>query len=187
MHHSSISNPVVVAKHVIRIGFGVSLALVGIAHYMDAATFAEAVGRGLGVLEQAGMVWGYVLPGLMIVGGVLIALGFFPAVGSLVAGVALVSIPAGLMLKSVLSGISLNDTMPPAMNAIVWLLYYVAAVRGFGGHNHHCHCEHPAAKATAFPAPRPMPPVKAPVAPAPKPTLIAKAPAKKVLPAKKKK
>ncbi len=186
MHHS-ISHPVVVAKHVTRIGFGIALALVGIAHYMDAATFAEAVGRGLGVLEQAGMVWGYLLPGLMIVGGVLIALGIFPAVGALVAGVALVSIPAGLMLKSVLSGISLNDTMPPAMNAIVWLLFYVAAVRGFGGHHCHCEAHGSVSKPAAFPATRPMPPVKAPVAPAPKPMVIAKAPAKKVVPAKKKK
>lgn len=153
----------VVAKQVVRIGFGVSLALVGMAHYKDAATFAEAVGRGLDFLEPLGMFWGYLLPGLMIVGGVLIALGFFPAVGALVAGVALVSIPAGLMLKSVLSGLSLNDTMPPAMNAIVWLLFYLAAVHGF--------CDGTAS------------------APAPKPSmaskLFAKAPGKKVMGKKK--
>lgn len=174
MHHSS-THPTSVAKSVVRIGFGIALALVGVAHYMDAATFAEAVGRGLGALEQAGMVWGYLLPGLMIVGGVLIALGFFPAVGTFVAGVALLSIPAGLMLKSVLSGLSLNDTMPPAMNAIVWILFYVAAVRGFG---HQC-CDVPASK------PVPSAPAKAPVA-APKPMIIAKAPVKKVAPKKKK-
>lgn len=176
MHHSS-SHPTSVAKLVIRIGFGIALALVGVAHYLDAATFAEAVGRGLGALEPVGMVWGYLLPGLMIVGGVLIALGFMPAVGTFVAGVALLSIPAGLMLKSVLSGLSLNDTMPPAMNAIVWILFYVAAVRGFGSQ---C-CEVPVTTKAM-----PVAPVKAPVA-APKPTIIAKAPVKKVVPAKKKK
>jgi hypothetical protein len=168
-----------VAKLVVRIGFGIALALVGVAHYLDAATFAEAVGRGLGALEPVGMVWGYLLPGLMIVGGVLIALGFLPAVGTFVAGVALLSIPAGLMLKSVLSGLSLNDTMPPAMNAIVWILFYVAAIRGFSCQ---CACDAPS-------APRSVPaaaPVKAPVM-APKPTMIAKAPVKKVVPAKKKK
>ncbi len=168
-----------VAKLVVRIGFGIALALVGVAHYLDAATFAEAVGRGLGALEPVGMVWGYLLPGLMIVGGVLIALGFLPAVGAFIAGVALVSIPAGLMLKSVLSGLSLNDTMPPAMNAIVWILFYVAAIRGFGSQ---CMCE-------MAPVARPMPavaPVRAPVV-APKPTIIAKAPVKKPMPPKKKK
>jgi uncharacterized membrane protein YphA (DoxX/SURF4 family) len=178
MHHSS-SHPTSVAKLVVRIGFGIALALVGVAHYLDAATFAEAVGRGLGSLEPVGMAWGYLLPGLMIVGGVLIALGFMPAVGAFVAGVALVSIPAGLMLKSVLSGLSLNDTMPPAMNAIVWILFYVAAVRGFGCQGA---CDVPSAS-------KPVPaaaPVKAPVM-VPKQTIIAKAPVKKVVPAKKKK
>jgi hypothetical protein len=173
-----------VAKTVVRVGFGIALALVGVAHYLDAATFAEAVGRGLGALEPLGMVWGYLLPGLLIVGGVLIAIGFFPAVGTFVAGVGLVSIPAGLMLKSVLSGLSLNDTMPPAMNAIVWILFYVAAVRGFGNH---CHCDVPAK--AAVPAPKPMVPAKVPVAPAPKPAMapkvIAKAPAKKPVGKKK--
>jgi hypothetical protein len=173
-------HPMTVAKPVMRIGFGVALALVGIAHYMDAATFAEAVGRGLGseYLEQAGTVWGYLLPGLLIVGGVLIALGVFPSVGALVAGVALVSIPVGLMLKSVLSGISLNDTMPPAMNAIVWLLFYVAAIRAFDGH---CSCCLP------MPGSSKPVPMKAPVAPAPKPVMVAKAPAKKPMPPVKKK
>lgn len=174
----------VVAKSVVRVGFGLAIALVGVAHYMDAHTFAEAVGRGLEYpwLENVGMVWGYLLPGLMIVGGVLIAIGYMPAVGSLVAGVALVSIPVGLMLKSVLSGLSLNDTMPPAMNAIVWVLFYVAAVRGL--HGPHCDCgPHHAAPVAA---PRPVVPAKAPVAPAPKPAMpapkvIAKAPAKKTV------
>jgi uncharacterized membrane protein YphA (DoxX/SURF4 family) len=181
MHHSS-SHPTSVAKLVVRIGFGIALALVGVAHYLDAATFAEAVGRGLGALEPIGMVWGYLLPGLMIVGGVLMALGFLPAVGAFIAGVALVSIPAGLMLKSVLSGLSLNDTMPPAMNAIVWILFYVAAVRGFG----HCNCETHAHGSVPAVAPRPVAPVKAPVV-APKPMIIAKAPAKKPMPPTKKK
>lgn len=170
-----------VAKTVVRIGFGLSLALVGVAHYQDAATFAEAVGRGLGVLEGAGMVWGFLLPGLMIVGGVLMALGFMPAVGTFVAGLALVSIPAGLMLKSVLSGLSLNDTMPPAMNAIVWILFYAAAARGLGCHG--CAC---GPVQSSAPAARPMP-MRVPVAPAPKvaPKMIAKAPTKKVVGKKK--
>lgn len=163
MKNGSLSHPMAAAKLVVRIGFGVALALVGVAHYMDAATFAEAVGRGLGQIEPIGMIWGYVLPALMIVGGVFIACGFLPAVGTLLAGIALVSIPAGLMLKSVLSGLSLNDSMPPAMNAIVWILYYVAAVHGL-------HATDAPAKAA---------PAKAPVAAPAKPVMIAKKPAAK--------
>lgn len=157
-----------VAKVIVRIGFGLSLALVGIAHYQDAATFAEAVGRGLGPLESLGMVWGYVLPGLMVVGGVLMALGVYASVGTMLAGTALLSIPAGLMLKSVLSGLSLNDTMPPAMNAVIWILLYIAAARGF--HGTHCHCDVPSAKKAM-----PMPPAR-PVAASAKPSFPAKAP-----------
>lgn len=164
-------HPMTIARTAVRIAFGLALALVGVAHYLDAANFAEAVGRGLEftvggvevhILEQLGFIWGYLLPGLMIVGGVFMAFGFLPPVGTLIAGVALLSIPVGLMLKSVLSGLSLNDTMPPAMNAIVWVLFYLAAARGFGES-------------------RSMP-TRAPVAPAPR--MIAKAPARK--PAKKK-
>ncbi len=178
----------VVAKTVVRVGFGIALALVGVAHYQDAATFAEAVGRGLGSFEAIGMIWGYLLPGLMIVGGVLMALGVYAQVGTLLAGVALLSIPAGLMLKSVLSGLSLNDTMPPAMNAIVWVLLYIAAARGFHGANCH-HCEqHSSGKPVVAPvrpvvAPVKPAPAKAPVA-APKPMIASKT-AKKA-PAKKK-
>lgn len=177
-----MSHPTAVAKKAVRIGFGLALALVGVAHYMDAANFAEAVGRGLefsvrgteiNVLVGLGFVWGYLLPGLMIVGGVFMAFGYMPAVGTLLAGVALLSIPAGLMLKSVLSGLSLNDTMPPAMNAIIWVLFYMAAARGF------CctgDCCAPAAKPMQAPA-------RAPIAPAPR--VIAKAPAKKPVGKKK--
>ncbi len=147
-----------VAKVVTRIGFGISLAFVGIAHYLDAASFAEAVGRGLGPLESLGMAWGYILPALLIGGGVLLALGLYTTVGTFLAGVGLLSIPAGLMLKSVLSGISLNETMPPAMNALIWILVFHAAVRGcHGGHQHECHCDAPM-KAVG-PAPKPAPAV----------------------------
>lgn len=164
-----------VAKIVVRVGFGLSLALVGVAHYQDAAVFAEAVGRGLGPLESLGMMWGYVLPGLFIVGGVLLALGLYSSVGALLAGLGLVSIPAGLMLKSVLSGLSLNDTMPPAMNALVWLLVYLAAVRACHGRHDCCEPAKPPlalAKSSA--------PAKVTVsAPAKKMPIVKKGPSKK--------
>lgn len=166
-----------VAKILTRVFFGVGLSFVGIAHYQDAANYAESVGRGLGPLEPLGMVWGYLLPGLMIVGGVLIAVGLFTQVGALLAGLALLSIPAGLMLKSVLSGLSLNDTMPPAMNAWVWVLVYLAAIRGCECHGCMPHLmeKKPAVPAKAAPmAPKPA------VVP-PKPAMIAKKPAGKIV------
>jgi len=118
---SSSNSPKCTAKKIVRVGFGLALAFVGFAHYQD-PTFAESVGRGLNVLEPIGMAWGYVLPGLMILGGLLLAFGIYPNVAVGVSAVALVSIPAGLMLKSAVGGISLADTMPPTMNALIWIL-----------------------------------------------------------------
>lgn len=191
MCHTSTHDPKGVARLFVRIGFGLALAFTGFTHYQD-ATYAESVGRGLGVLEPLGMVWGYILPGLMIVGGLLLAFGIYMQIAAYLASIALISIPAGLMLKSAISGIPLEDTMPPAMNAFVWVLVLMMAVKT------HCSaaaccgpdacacCDVPANKAVAKPvapvksAPvAPVATVKAPVAPAKKPAPAKKAPAKK--------
>lgn len=120
----SSSSPKCIAKKIVRVGFGLALAFVGFAHYQD-PTFAETVGRGLNALESVGMLWGYVLPGLMILGGLLLAFGIYANVAAAVTAVALVSIPAGLMLKSAIGGISLGDTMPAAMNAFMWIIVFI--------------------------------------------------------------
>lgn len=120
----SSSSPKCTAKKIVRVGFGLALAFVGFAHYQD-PTFAETVGRGLNALESLGMMWGYVLPGLMIVGGLLLAFGIYANLAAAVTAIALVSIPAGLMLKSAIGGISLGDTMPPTMNALVWIAVFI--------------------------------------------------------------
>lgn len=120
----SSSSPKCIAKKIVRVGFGLALAFVGFAHYQD-PTFAETVSRGLNALEPLGMLWGYVLPGLMIVGGLLLAFGIYANLAAAVTAVALVSIPAGLMLKSAIGGISLGDTMPAAMNAFIWIAVFV--------------------------------------------------------------
>lgn len=126
------SSPKRTALHLVRVGFGSALLLTGIAHYRDAANFASSVGAGLGPnwLVQLGETWGYVLPALMIVGGLLLVLNIFRNIGVWAAGLALLSIPVGLMLKSAVTGISLGDTMPPAMNAYVWILVYIFAAMG---------------------------------------------------------
>ncbi len=118
---SPYSSPKKVVKLFGRIGVGLGLAFVGFAHYQD-PTFAEATGRGLGMLESLGMVWGYILPGLMILGGLLLAFGIFLEVSAYALGIALASIVAGTLLKSAIGGISLGDTMPMAVNAIIWLI-----------------------------------------------------------------
>lgn len=130
MHSCSCgtSSPKGIARLLVRIAFGLSLIFLGISHYQD-PEFAEAVGRGLGALEPLGMVWGYVLPALYIVGGVLLTLGLFMNVAAWTAGVALVSVPAGLLLKSVF-GINLNDTMPLALNGWIWVIVFMYAVKG---------------------------------------------------------
>lgn len=196
--HSS-SSPKGVARLFVRIGFGLALAFAGFAHYQD-PTFAESVGRGLGVLESLGMVWGYILPGLMIIGGLLLAFGIYMNIAAYAAAIALASIPAGLMLKSAISGIPLDDTMPPAMNALIWILVMMVAVKGGCGSscasacgcgcggacggNCPCGpgCDCPTdAKPMVKPAPAPM--KSAPAAPAV--TMKAPAPVKKPMPPKK--
>jgi len=149
-----------IVKMLARIGFGLALVFAGIAHYQD-STFATMVGGGLGVLSSLGMVWGYILPLLMIVGGVLLAIGLFPVVAAWTAGLALASIPAGVLLKSVMSGVPLSDTMPAAMNAYVWLIMLLlvkpkGGCGSFGGaccpSNGACACDMPmAAPAKSIP------------------------------------
>lgn len=167
-----------IARLFVRIGFGLALAFAGLAHYQD-PTYAESVGRGLGVLEPLGMVWGYILPGLMIIGGLLLAFGIYMHIAAYLSSIALASIPAGLMLKSAISGISLNDTMPPTMNALVWILVLMFAVKGSCGSSCAAAC---ACGPEAVP-PKAVAPVKSmPVAPS---ASVKAAPVAKKAPAKK--
>tara|TARA_Y100000310_G_C20501384_1_gene724175 strand:+ start:437 stop:814 length:378 start_codon:yes stop_codon:yes gene_type:complete len=116
----------------LRLGFGVSLLLVGIAHYMTLDMFMDMVSMGLGPLTFVGTIWAYVLPALMIVGGALFTIGMYRNIAAWTSGVALASIPVGMLLKPVLSGVPLPDVMPAAINAFIWLLVYVAVVKFCG-------------------------------------------------------
>jgi hypothetical protein len=145
-----------------RIGIGLGLAFVGFAHYQD-ASFAEMTSRGLGVLEPIGMIWGYILPGLMILGGLLLAFGIFMEVAAYANGIALASIIAGSLLKSAIEGIAVADTMPLAINAIIWLiaLSFVSKKSCHGGAcAAGCNCG-----PMDMPAVKPMPMKSAPVMP----------------------
>lgn len=129
------SSPKEISRLLTRVFFGLSLFFVGVVHYKTVADFAAFVGDGLGTLSMIGTAWGYVLPGLMIVGGALFVIGKFPKVAVWTAGIALGSIPAGILFKSVITEMPLGDTMPGAVNAFTWLIVYMFAVKAF------CKCE----------------------------------------------
>jgi hypothetical protein len=187
----SSTGPKCTAKKIVRVGFGLALAFVGFAHYQD-PLFAESVGRGLNALESLGMIWGYILPGLFILGGLLLAFGIYANVAAGITAVALVSIPAGLMLKSAIGGIGLDVTMPPAMNALVWIAVFLLVLKkrpagmcgsccgmdgcACGMDNCNCEPEMPVAKPAMKSAPAMPMATKAPSMPKPAPK---KMPAKK--------
>ena len=122
-------NPKDAMKLIVRVSFGLSLLLVGISHYMTFDMFTGMVTDGLGALTILGTLWAYVLPALMIVGGALFAIGMFTEVAAWSAGIALGSIPVGMLLKPVLGAVPLPDMMPAAINALVWLLVYIFVVK----------------------------------------------------------
>ena len=107
-----------------RVSFGVSLLLVGLIHYMAFEGFKGMASDGMGVLEPLGTLWAYILPALMIVGGALLALGMFMEIAAWLIGVALGSIPLGMLLKPLLSAMDTNLTsaMPMVVNAFIWIL-----------------------------------------------------------------
>lgn len=113
----------------LRWSFSLSLIFVGLTHYMQIDSFRVMVADGLGPLEPLGGIWAFILPGLFIVGGVLLLIGRSMDIGVWATGIALGSIPAGMLLKPVLSGISLSDAMPPAINAFLWLLVFMWVVK----------------------------------------------------------
>lgn len=151
-----------ISRVVVRVGFGLALLCTGIAHARELGSFAQSVGQGFGIawLESVGQVWGYVLPFLFILGGLSLTLRLFPRAGTWLAGIGLVSIPVGLMLKSAVSGLSLGETMPPAMNAWIWVMVYMFAAKSAGcgcGTGCDSACAMPMAKASPVkPAPMVM-------------------------------
>lgn len=117
------------AGFVLRVSFGLSLLFVGVAHYMGQAGFSAMVIGGLGPLEPVGAIWAYLLPALQIVGGGLFVIGKYDHIAAWAAGLALGSIPAGMLMKSVLTGVALPDVMGAANNAFIWLLVYAVVVK----------------------------------------------------------
>ncbi|GEM_PF-1729621 len=169
-----LSDPRSIVRLLLRMSLGLSLTFVGFTHYRD-PEFAMQVGAGLGVLSPLGYAWGLVLPGLYILGGLLLVFGIFPAVATYAVGIALASIPAGLLLKSAMGTLPLESSMPAALNALIWLLALTFSLP-------RCCCPTKVMPPmTPVPAARPVPP--APAVSMPK--LIASKPAAKKAPTKK--
>ncbi len=126
---SPIKSPKAAAALSLRVSFGLSLLLIGISHYMNLVMFTEMASDGLGALAILGTIWSYLLPALQIVGGALFAVGMYYEIAALTSGIALASIPVGMLLKPVLSGIALPDVMPMANNAFIWLIVYAFVVK----------------------------------------------------------
>lgn len=116
------------AATIIRVSFGFTILLVGMAWYIQFDSFSIQVVDGLGPLSFFGAIWAYLLPGLMIFGGALFVSGILKDIAVWVTGVAIGSIPPGMVLKTVLSDISLDDNLPWAFNMCLWLMmFYIAA------------------------------------------------------------
>ena len=127
------STPKGVVALALRLSFGLTLLFVGIDHYIHSPEFVtNMVASGLGPLEAAGTLWGYILPALQIIGGACIATGYAMHTGVWAAGLALGSIPVGMVLKAVLSGTGdpgLSDVMPMINNTWLWLITFALVVK----------------------------------------------------------
>lgn len=141
------TSPKCIAKCLFKIGFGGSLALVGVAHFKDMQGFSDMVAGGFtGVLANLAGLWAYILPLLMIVGGALLVVGYRLDIAAWAAGVALVSIALGMALKAILGTLPLGEVMPAVQNALLWSLLYLFVVKcggcckegGTGGGGHSC-------------------------------------------------
>jgi len=67
----------------------------------------------------------------LIFGGGFLAIGRYQYIASLTGGVALGSVPVGLMLKNTMSGVPLPDMMSAAYPTIVWLIAFYLALNAF--------------------------------------------------------
>ena len=117
-----------VSSLVLRIPLGLTMVMIGISAYRDFAPFVANVTEGLAWASAFGTVWAFLLPALLIFGGGMLAVGRYSYIAGLTGGAALGSIPLGLILKNVLSGVPLPDMMAAAYPSIVWMVAFYLAV-----------------------------------------------------------
>ena len=126
-------SPKCVAAGLLRIGFGLTLLLIGLSEAMSLAEFQVSLAGGLGPLVPLGIAVAYAVPGLMMLGGLLLIADLFPAVSVLAAGLSLIIIPVIALLKSMISHVPLEDVMPTVLNSFLWLLVYILMVKSSYG------------------------------------------------------
>jgi len=113
------------------VSLGITMVLIGISAYRDFAPFTANVTDGLGIFTAFGTLWSYFLPAFLIFGGGFLAIGRYQYIASLTGGIALGSVPVGLMLKNTMSGVPLPDMMSAAYPTIVWLIAFYLALNAF--------------------------------------------------------
>lgn len=113
----------------VRIGFGVALAAYGVAHYRFIGSFVPmAVGPFQGIPFLATIVWllAYIVPGLQIVGGVLVAVRQFCSIAKFCVLAALGGIIGWAGLAIMVGPMEIAQAMSGAiLNATVFLVLYV--------------------------------------------------------------
>lgn len=117
-----------VVNLMLRIALGITMMMMGISAYRDLAPFLANVTDGLEWASSAGTVWGFFLPALFLFGGGMLVIGRYSFVTAWVGGIALASIPAGILLKTIIGGLPLPDMLSASYPAIVWLLAFAYAI-----------------------------------------------------------
>lgn len=120
-----------VSNLILRVSLGLTMILIGIAQYRDFAPFVANVTDGLGFLSAFGTVWSYLLPALLVFGGGMLAVGRYTLVTAWVGGVAIGSIPLGLILKTVMTGLPLPDMLNAIYPMLIWFIAFYLAVNQF--------------------------------------------------------
>ncbi len=123
------TSPKGIAAVLLRISFGVSLLMVGLTHYMTMDAFKAMTMDGLGALEPVGSLWALILPALMIVGGALVTIGKYSEIATWASGIALASVPIGMLLKPVVGGVPLPNVLPDTIDGFIWLIVFVLVVK----------------------------------------------------------
>lgn len=121
-------SPSATSNLILRVSLGLTMVLIGASAYRDFAPFVANLTDGLGFLSAFGYVWAFLLPALLIFGGGMLAIGRYSYVAALTGGLALGSVPVGLMLKNVMTGVPLPDMMAAAYPTVVWMIAFYLAI-----------------------------------------------------------
>ncbi len=113
---------------VLRVPLGLSMVMIGASAYRDFAPFVANVTDGLGWASSVGYVWAFFLPALMIFGGGMLAIGRYSYIAALTGGIALGSVPIGLIMKNIITGVPLPDMMGASYPTIVWMIAFYLAL-----------------------------------------------------------